>query len=145
MDFLFAMRDRCMAIPQGIEVETWSQLARGDAELRSRGPSGPMGMDERWKSGGRMPSGGPMGGPGGPPGMGGPPGGPPGMGRQQGGGHPGQGGYRGGPPPGMRMFTGPLPALHKTGTAYKVRAERGLHVAGSWGASSSGALFSHNS
>ena len=100
MDFLFAMRDRCVAIPQGIEVETWSQLARGEGEPRSRGPSGPMGMDERWKSGGRMPSG-PMGGPGG-----------------QGG---GQGGYRGGPPPGMRMSTGPLPALHKTGSAYKVR------------------------
>ena len=91
-----------------------------------------------WKAGPR--AGPPGGGGGGPPG-----GGPPGMrggGRQnsrrpqggidgdiwergkalpamqQGGGNQGYGGR--GPPPGMRMPGGPLPALHKTGSAYKI-------------------------
>ena len=124
-EFMLSLRPLCTALPPNTEPATLSALL--STEDRPRAPPGPPERD--WKSSNRMPLGG------------GPVGGPPGMrgGRQnsrkattgidadtweRGRALPplqpvAQYGGRG-PPPGIRMPSGPLPALHKTDSAYRI-------------------------
>jgi translation initiation factor 4G len=126
--FLLSIAPLCKDLPPQIEMATLSALqwVEGMGEKPLAPPRPP---DRDWKSGPRGP---PSGMPGGPPGMRG------GGGRGRGRGNPtgiesetwergkalppmpgNQYGGRG-PPPGMRMPSGPLPALHKTDSAYKI-------------------------
>ncbi len=124
--FLLSIAPLCKDLPPQIEMATLSALQW--VEGMGEKPLAPPRPPERdWKSGPRGP---PSGMPGGPPGMRG--------GRGRGRGNPtgiesetwergkalppmpgNQYGGRG-PPPGMRMPSGPLPALHKTDSAYKI-------------------------
>lgn len=119
-EFMLSIRHRCTKLPPNTETATLSALLQ--SEERPRPPPGAPERD--WKSN-RMPPG---------PGVGGP--------SMRGGRQssrkmatgvdadvwergralpplPGQFGGRG-PPPGIRLTSGPLPALHKTDSAYRV-------------------------
>ena len=123
-EFLLSIQPLCTELPPAVEAATLSQLTPNEND-KVRGPPGPP--DRDWKATAR-----------GPPGGGAP--GPPGMRGGRGGARRQQGGIDGdtwergkalppmpgnqyggrGPPPGMRMSSGPLPALHKTDSAYKI-------------------------
>lgn len=135
-DYLLAFRDWCVDMPPHVEPTTIQPLLpenNPEPERAPRPPRNGSGPPERdWKSA-RGPGGPPIG-VAGPPGMRGPPRGPPGRQRSMVGVDsdtwergkalppmPQQVGYGArGPPPGMRMPSGPLPALHKSESAYKM-------------------------